>query len=54
MLHAWLAVPGLGDVEVTVLEKPFNKEEEEWLVDGGGKGELGQGITVPVLEVRET
>ena len=43
MLHAWLAIPGLGDVEVTVLENPFNKEEEKWLVDDGGMGELGQG-----------
>ena len=42
VLHAWLAVPRLGEIEVMVLENPFNKEEE-WLVAGWGKEEWGQG-----------
>ena len=47
MLYVWLAVLGLGDMEVMVLGNPFKKEEEEWLVDGGGECELGQGDNSP-------
>ena len=35
MLHAWLAVPGLGDAEFMALRNPW--EGEDRLVYGGGK-----------------
>ena len=37
VLHAWLAVPGLGDTEVMVLRNPF--KEGDGLVDEGEGGE---------------
>lgn len=29
MLHAWLAVPKISDIKVTLLKNPFKKEETE-------------------------
>lgn len=37
VLHAWLALPGLGDTEVMVLRNPF--KEGDGLVDEGEGGE---------------
>lgn len=50
MLHAWSAVPGLGDMEVTVLRSAFKgadglvKEGEG--EPGGGKEDHGGGEEV--------
>lgn len=44
VLHAWLAVPGLGDTEVMVLRNPF--KEGDGLVDEGEGGE-GDGGKCP-------